>query len=85
MRVVLVFLRWYVRHRSGKPPSLTHDAPVLLVEYVPRLAKVLTLDVCGVVRLWEASPPTNDPLGNVCKGEYRTIETDEPEQERVSA
>ena len=85
VRVVLVFLRWYVRHRSGKPPSLTHDAPVLLVEYVPRLAKVLTLDVCGVVRLWEASPPSDDPLGNVCKGEYRTIDTDEPEQERVCA
>ncbi len=57
VRLVLVFLRWYVRHRKQQLPT-AHSAAVLLVEFVPKLDSIVTIDVTGVVRLWDVEVAT---------------------------
>lgn len=88
VRVILVFLRWYVRHRKKKVPT-THSAPVLLIEFLPKLGNILTVDVNGVIRLWDevASSTEGEPRSYIV--EYSAFQTrvggDTPAIERLSA
>ena len=46
VRVVLVFMRWYVRHRRAKPPR-AHAAGLVFCAHVRHLQLVLTIDSGG--------------------------------------
>ena len=61
VRLILVFIRWYVRNRKKQVPT-THSAPVLLAQYTSGIDSVMTVDVHGVIRLWSADAPQDDSL-----------------------
>eukprot|EP01043_Picozoa_sp_COSAG02_P049579 COSAG02_NODE_4994_length_4739_cov_13.010776_1_plen_1159_part_00 len=90
VRLVLVFLRWYVRHRRERTPT-THSAAVLLVEFVPKLDSVVTVDVTGVIRLWavDFATTTAEDGSNSYIAEFSVFGTrvdgDNPPIERLAA
>lgn len=93
VRLVLVFLRWYCRHRKKRMPT-THSAPVLLVEFVPKIDAMITLDVNGVIRLWDVDAAANlgtavDDGPQSCIAEFSAFGTriggDTPLVERLTA